>query len=132
MNDNFTMGIMALAFATLIISSLPSALMQEGNTAINNTAMNNPMLNNTAVFNKTNSPAEETSQSSTFPSGIPVLHIGKGLNEQSIVVAGAINGDIISPIRSISYQSPMTEIASGNPAKPMKDLEKVVFICNIM
>ncbi len=85
-----------------------------------------------ATLNKSNSSAEGTRQSSTFSAGISALHIGESLNEESIGVAGAINVNIISPIGSISYQSPMLKIALGNPAKPTKDLEKIVFICNIM
>jgi len=106
MRDSSTRVIIALTVAILLIILLPVAVTQE-----NNTSMNNTTLMNITVFNKTNNVAEvETNQSVISSEGSSILRIGKGLSRGSL----------------------KPELALGSPAKPMKDLEKVVFICNIL
>ena len=127
MSYNFAKGITTLAVAILITSSLPSALLQKDNIA-----MDNAMLKDITLLNKMNSTAAGTGQSASLLAGLFILHIGKGLNGGFIGITGDSTGNIASTFKSIRYQNSIPELLLGNPAKPMKDLEKVVFVCNIL
>lgn len=126
-----TKGIISLINTMLLISLLPAAFMQEDNSSMNSTIPKNTILQNITALNKTNILAAGANKSAVIPAGPSDLHLGKGLNEDT-GMSSITKGGIASPIRSISHQSFRPELKLGNPAKPMKDLEKVVFICNIL
>ncbi len=129
MRDSFTKGIMALMAAILLVSVLSSAATQENNAAVNNT-----MSKNITVLNKTNNlTSVETIQPATLPEGSSVLQIGKGMSGGAIGMSSLNEGNIAYPTKfQTNIESIEPALALGNPVKPMKDLEKVVFICNIM
>ncbi|MFB3764729.1 MAG: hypothetical protein ACE14P_05710 [Methanotrichaceae archaeon] len=129
MRDSSIKGIMALMAVIVLISLFPAAVTQEDNAVMNNTA-----LKNVAILNKTNTAlATETNRPSVLPDVSSVLQIGKGMRGNTIGMSSLNKDNIAYPTKfQANRESIRPELALGGPAKPMKDLEKVVFICNIM
>ncbi len=110
-------GIIALA-AVLLLSLLPAAIAQEDNsTMLNNTTSENITLNDTTLNDNT-----ALSVNSAF-------QIGKGLDENVIDVSRLSKDNATF---QINYGNAKETLEMGLPAKPVRDLEKIVFICNIV
>ncbi len=142
MCDDFTKGIVVLTAAIMSLSILSAVTAQENNsTILNNTILSNTTLNNTTL-NITNSTVtgstaisstitSELGQSSALPesaSGQSAFQIGKGLNED-VINASRLDDNASFQINHGNVESPLQ---IGQPEKPVRDLEKVVFICNIV
>lgn len=129
MRNSSTKGIIALTVAILLILLLPAAVTQE-----NNTVMNNTTLKNITVLNKTNNISGiETKRPMILPENSSVLHLGKGLNGGAIGMNSVSNGNTAYPTKFLSiHESIKPERILGSPVKPVRDLEKIFFVCNIV
>ncbi len=126
MRNVFIKGTMALMATLLLISLLPAATAGENSALASNTA-----LENITSLNKTDNAG--TIQSAILPERSSVIHIGKGLNAGSIGMGSFGRSSVVHLAQlQTNTVSNRPEIALSSPAKPMKDLEKVVFICNIL
>lgn len=112
-------GVMAFATAVLLLSLLPAVTAQENNSTImNNTIQENLTLNNPPAV----SSQEGASANSAF-------YIGNGMDEE-VVDTSSLSKD------NISFQVDQGNAGSmfnlGHPVKPVRDLEKIVFVCDII
>jgi hypothetical protein len=124
-------GVIALMATVLLL--LPSINAQENNTALNNTILENMTLNNTtlnysgASGNGSSAPSIASPQESS--SSNAGIQMGKGMNE-NVIDTGSLNKDSTS--FSINHGGINSPFHIGQAEKPVRDLEKVVFICNIV
>jgi hypothetical protein len=126
-------GVIALMAVVLL---LPAISAQENNTALGNTTLENMTLNTTLNNSNTNGNGSLTPSavlSITLPqdssSSNGGIQMGKDLNEDVIDTSSLNKGSTSFLINNGGIKSPFQ---IGQAEKPVKDLEKIVFICNIV
>jgi hypothetical protein len=128
-------GVIALMAAVLLL--LPSINAQESNTALNNTILENTTLNNTTLNysgaggdgSSTPSSTQSIASPQESSSSNAGIQMGKGMNE-NVIDTSSLNKDSTS--FSINHGGISSPFQIGQAEKPVRDLEKVVFICNIV
>ena len=135
MSKDSTFILIILGLTTAMILSFSVAAQKNINVTENNLNPNNTTLNNTSLSNvKANNTSQDVVSQNNETNRYPVssqTNVSSGLYK-SQMDNGTKTGQNVNEAGHARYTIQLGSLAKNATNKPGKDLEKVVFICNIM